>query len=252
MSEEKKDQSASSAPSSGGQSTAESYIDEQLVQARKGLKTIRIVMTCLSLFVLGYMSILASKIGEFTEPETAAETAMGLVQPQITDFKDQMLDQVKTQIPELLQDLPDQAVAKIPEFRKELQEKIITSMRTYATDSSIELGEQLDAHLEAHSDSIGEFLETVDDPVALEEFAKEITKDIDQYLDDRSSGESIREKVRLAHEALRGIENHVAFLANSKKLTPHQKNQREVIGILVRTVEMELSRMPAHQNLFGL
>jgi len=252
MSEEKKDQSENAAAASGGKSTAESYIDEQLILARKGLKTIRIVMVCLSLFVLGYMSILASKIGEFTEPETAAETAMGLVQPQITDFKDQMLDQVKTQIPELLQDLPDQAVAKIPEYRVELQDKIITSMRAYATETSVGLGEQLDAHLDAHQDAIEELLEAVDDPVALEEFAKQITSEIHRYLDDRSSGESIRDKVRMSHEALKGIENHVAFLANSNRLTKHQRNQREVIGILVRTVQMELARMPAHQNLFGL
>ncbi len=250
MSEEKKDQSQGGS----AQSTAESYINEQLIKERKSLKTIRLVMGGLALFVLIYMSVLTSKIGEFTEPETAAETGLGLVQPHIATYTEQMLSQIDTQIPELVQGYPDKILEELPQYRQDIQDKIVVSVRDYATQTSEEMGSQLDAYLEAHSENIGDLLKTADDPLAAEGLAKELAIEINAYMDRNApDGDSLRSKISMTLHALKGINDHVDHLAHSKKLTPHEDNQRRVIAILARTIDEELDNTPkASVGMFGL
>jgi len=248
-----KSETPESKPAAGGQSTAENYIDEQLAQARKSLKNTRIGTGVVAAIVATYMIAVTTIISGYTDPDEATLQIMAIAKPQVDNYSQQALSEVESRIPQLLQGLPEQALAKIPEYRKDFQAKIVESMRTYAQKSSDDLGEQLDTYLEAHGDSIAEFIKTAEDPTAGQEFAKSITEQILEYLEHKTpDGESLREKLEISLIALQGIENHVAYLAKSDTLTKHEQNQRRVIAILVRTVEQELSRTPAGQNLLGL
>lgn len=239
--------------SNAGGATAEAYINEQLVKARKSLNSTRIAMSVVALIVLSYMSFITVQIGKFTDPETAADLAMGYAKPQVDNYTSQLLEQVDTKIPEMLAPLPDKVLESLPEYRQNLQTKIVDSMRTYAEQTSTDMGEQLDAYLEAHGDSIADLLKTADDPEAGQEFAKAISEQILGYLDHKTpDGESLREKLDISLIALQGVQNHVAYLAKSDTLNKHEQNQRRVIAILVRTVEQELARTASGQNLLGL
>ncbi len=252
MSEEKSNKPEGAA-SAGGGATAEAYINEQLIKARKGLNTTRIAMSVVALIVLTYMSFITVQIGKFTDPEIAADLAMGYAKPQVDNYTSQLLEQVDTKIPEILAPLPDKVLESLPDYRQNIQTKIVESMRTYAGQTSNDMGEQLDAYLEAHGDSIADLLKTADDPQAGQEFAKAISEQIVGYLDHKTpDGESLREKLDLSLIALQGIQGHVAYLAKSDTLNKHEQNQRRVIAILVRTVEQEISRTAAGQNLPGL
>ena len=107
MSEEEKKESAPT-PSSGdstaetpptpssGDSTAENYIDEQLVKSRKNLQVTRIVMVVLAVVMFGYLSWLKWMLSDYYEPKGAAETALGLVLPQIETYTEKILNRLKT------------------------------------------------------------------------------------------------------------------------------------------------------------
>ncbi len=236
-----------------GGATAEAYVNEQLVKARKSLKSTRIAMSVVALIVLTYMSVITVQIGKVTDPVTAADLALGYAKPQVDNYTSQLLEQVDTKIPELLAPLPDKVLESLPDYRQNLQNKIVASMQTYAGQTFSDMGEQLDAYLEAHGDSIADLLKTADDPEAGQEFAKAISEQILGYLDHKTpDGESLREKLDLSLIALQGVQSHVAYLAKSDTLNKHEQNQRRVIAILVRTVEQELARTASGQNLFGL
>lgn len=241
MSEEKKENPGKS-NAGGAASTAENYIDEELIKARKGLKTARIVMGVLVAIVLTYMSFITVQLGKFTDPEQAAELAVVYARPHLDTQVAALMEQLDTQIPKMLEGLPDQVLDSLPRYRADIQARITAAMTEQATKTSDEMGEQLDTFLEAHGDSVAELLRSSDDPDVVREFAVEITSEITRVLDEPGPGhESIREKLNLSLAALRGIEDHVARLAQGgKSLTEQEQKQRRVIGILIRTIDNEL------------
>lgn len=246
MSEEKKETPAKTNPGGGASSTAENYIDEELLKARKGLKTARIVMGVLVAIVLTYMSFITYQLGKFTDPEQAADLAVVYARPYLDTQIEALMGQLDTQIPALLAGLPDQVLENLPTYRQDLQAKITAAMTEQATKTSDEMGEQLDTFLDAHGEAVAELLKSSDDSSVVREFAVEITSEITRVLDAPGPDEeSIRQKLNFSLDALKGIEEHVARLALAGgSLTEQEQKQRRVIGILVRTIEAELDSTP--------
>lgn len=248
MSEEKNETPEKANVDGGAASTAENYIDGELVKARKGLKTARIVMGVLVVIVLSYMSFITYQLGKFTDPEQAADLAVVYARPHLDTQVASLMEQLDEQIPKLLSGLPDQVLESLPKYRQDLQAKITAAMTEQALKTSNEMGEQLDTFLDAHGDSVTELLKSSDDPTVVKEFAVEITSEINRVLDEPGPDqESIRQKLNFSLAALKNIEEHVARLAQSESgLTEVEKKQRRVIAILMRTVDDELKRTAEH------
>lgn len=248
MSEEEKKESAPKQNS--GDSTAETYIEEQLVKTRKGLHVTRIVMVALAVVMFLYLSWLKSVMKDFYEPKGAAETALGFITPQIDNYTEQGLAQIDTRIPGILESIPEKILEALPEYRNKLRIKIVESIEKFAQETSTDLGETLDGVLAAHGDQIADLLKTADDPHSADALAQEIVNEITLMLDKKEpGGESIQDKLNFSLTALEGIERHVERLANDdKSLTEHEKKQRRVIAILVRTIDQELANTALYLN----
>ncbi|MFT4587246.1 MAG: hypothetical protein ACI9VS_000222 [Candidatus Binatia bacterium] len=242
MSEEKKETTKET--SGGGAATlAETYLDEQLAKAQKGLKTTQIVMGVLTLIVLGYMSFITVKLREFAEPAEAAQLAIVYGEPYVTGQLDDLIGQMDESIPQFLSQFPNQAIESLPEYRKKLLDRILLAMTEYADKTAVDLGENLDTVLDQHSESIAQLLETAEDPASAEALAKEIVGEITSVLDERGAGgESIRDKLDFSLDALKNIESHIAKLAQTTKLSDSEHKQRRLIAILMKTVDQELDR----------
>ena len=242
MSEEKKE-TKKETTGKGAASLAETYLDEQLVKAKKGLKTTQIIMVVLTLIVLSYMSFITVKLGEFTEPAQAAQLAIVYAEPHVSGQIEELMAQLDERIPGLLSEFPDKAIDSLPQYRKDLLDRIIVAMTEYADKTAVDLGENLDTVLDQHGDSIAQLLQAAEDPTSADALAQEIVGEITTVLDaPGSGGESIRDKLNFSLDALRNIETHVAHLAQSKKLTESEEKQRRLIAILMHTVDQELDR----------
>ena len=72
-------------PVGGSGSTAERFVSQELIQAKKSLQAVRIGGTLFLVFVGGYLYYLTSTFVANMRPHDAAEIAFGIVNQQVED-----------------------------------------------------------------------------------------------------------------------------------------------------------------------
>lgn len=242
MSDEKKKAPEASSPNPGGSSIAESYLKDQLEQARKSLGTTRMVMGGLALFVLCYMSFITYFLSEFLHPKGASDVVMGSVGTYASDYSDKLLTDLAARIPEMMATMPDEIMGRMPQLRENFERQLVESITEHATESSQNLGAQLDEFIAENHKEIGELLAASDDQAAVDALGEELHEMFMEQLKlpVSADGESMLEKIQVSKLGLAEIRDHVSRLANANDLTDHEKKQRRVIAIIGRTVDKDL------------
>ena len=221
-----------------GEPTAERFVHQELVDAKKSLRTTQIVASIAALFVMIYTGSIASTLNNTLKPVAAAEVATGLIATQVDEQGPQIAAQVRQQIPQLIEKLPDYAIAQMPQYRSALENQIEADMQRYFTSSSAELGKSFDELLDANKDSISQMLKDGKDPQAVKAVGDAMEQEMLGYAEStKINGESLTAKLDQAYVSLSAVDKRMAKLAANQNLTPQEKKARRAIGILTRTIE---------------
>ena len=85
-------------PTTDGGDIAESYIRQELRQARSSLRLTQIASLALILLTAGYMGYMTWQVAQYSRPETAAEVANGIISERVDLYGQQAANSFKTQI----------------------------------------------------------------------------------------------------------------------------------------------------------
>lgn len=230
------------AASSSGEGIAERYVLSELQKARKILRLTQIVSVLAVLALAIYMGIMTSKVTNFAQPAVAADIANGLISERVSDSASAAAEQFKQQLPVVMAQLPDQAIEQMPSFRESLEAKVEEDLRSYSTQSSEEMGKNLDHFLDSHKDQIGTVMEVGGDRKALQAMGPDLEKEMMSYLEvaPAGGGESIKTKLDKSLEMLRVVKAKTNRLASAKDLTTEELKARRAIAIISRTAHREL------------
>ena len=220
---------------------AETFVTEEVAEAKRSLWITRIASGLLAVFVVIYLGYVTRKFQESMEPTNAAEIAHGIVAQKVDDSATQIAEDVKKRVPALIDQLPDYAIKQMPDYREKLESQIIGDLSGYASKNAPKLGENLDEFLTAHKDEVGEMLKSGQDPAVVDKVGEELEAAFMTSMQqtDAGGGETFREKLDKSLSALDDIKKKTNRLATAKDLSPSEKKTRHAIAVLASKINAE-------------
>jgi len=224
-------------PAVSGEPIAERFVQKELADARRTLRTTQIGATIGAIAIIGYMSFIAANLNRTLEPQRAAEVATGLIVEQVDSHGPEIASQIRQQAPKVIEQLPDMAIKQIPQYRTNLENQVESDMTRYFSSSSTELGKTFDELIDANKDSIGQMLKDGKDPEATKAVGAAMSAELSKYVEKTSlNGETLGTKLDEAYNSLALVEKRMAKLSANQNLTPQEKKARRAIGLLTTSV----------------
>jgi hypothetical protein len=219
--------------------TAESFLAQEVADAKRSLMLTRIIGAITALFVVGYLGYITSRFQDVMKPANAAEIAHGIIAERVDENANAIATEVKTRVPVLIEELPDYAIKQMPEYRQRLEDQIIGDLTGYAMENAPKLGDHLEDFLGAHQEQVKQIMEDGQDPAIIESVGAELEKEFLASLKetDAGGGETFREKMDKSLIALQEINNKMNHLAANKNLTASEKKTRRAIAILAGKID---------------
>ena len=217
---------------------AETFITEEVAEAKRSLMITRIASALLSIFVVVYLGIITSKFKESMQPANAAEIAHGIVVEKVDEGANSLADEVKRRVPALIEQAPDYALKQMPIYREKLENQVLGDISGYARENAPKLGEHLDDFLTAHKDEVKQMLDDGQNPAVTDAVGEQLEQEFLASLKDTDAGggESYREKMDKSLAALQDIKKKMDHLAANKGLTPAEKKTRRAVAILAAKI----------------
>ena len=232
-------------PDSRAEGAAVTYIAEQLPQARKALKRVRIIGAALILVVGAYLSIVTVILLNLLQPRAAAEVASGMLSEHLANRGPVLVAQAEKEIPILLRQLPDYLIQQVPQYRQDLERTLETELATHCTVLEREVGSQMDALIEAHKSDVKELMENSNDRAALRKIVPDLERLVNDFLANAPEGAAARQHITDLAAELQEIDQRVQRLADNKDLTPEEQKARRSLAILARAIKNKLEAPPS-------
>ena len=230
------------APATDGGDIAESYIRQELREARKSLRISQIVSIAVLLLTLGYMGYMTSQVRRYTQPEVAAEVANGIIAERVDLYADQAATTFKQQIPQFISQLPDQAIAAAPQLRQNLVYQVETQLENYSQKYSQQLGENIDEFLDKNKDQVGAILKDGQNQKTVAELGPELELQLAQFLEEKPAdgGDSAQQQIDKSLNVLLQMKQRTDKLATGQNLTPDEQKARLAIAIIGKTIGRDM------------
>ena len=228
-------------PAPSAEQTAQQYVHERLEQARRSLRRTRVVSIVVVLAVLVYMGFVTATIRERLAPESAAELAVGVINDQVQEKGALIADRIRAEAPRFIRQLPDYALQQLPVFRAELELQFEQDLLGFAKKTSHALEVHLDVFLGTHEKEIRDFIKNTQDEKSTQALGAALQKELVAYLNDKSDGESIQDKIDAALELLNKTASHLDRLAKAPDLTDDEKRARRAIAVALKKVDWDLA-----------
>lgn len=229
----------------GAENVAQSYVEQELVDAAKSLKNTQIYG---SLAVFGVMCWLFSIAGGFAsnlEPKEAAKIAKGLAVQQLEVAQPQVKDYLAQEIPAIIESVPEYALGQLPIYRESVEQTLEDQLAALARDTSGNLDQALDVFLAENEDQFKTIILAGQDQETTDDVAREMRYMFLAYLTEPGKdGESIQDKLDESLKALRTVEHKTARLASATNLSASEKQQRRAIASLFKTVQDNRDNLP--------
>ncbi len=246
-------------PIGGSGSTAERFVSQELIQAKKSLQVVRIGGTLFLVFVGAYLYYLTSTFAASMRPHDAAEIAFGIVNQQVEDRGPDLVTQFKQKVPEYIAQTPDYALQQLPKYRTTLEDRVEANLDKYCKDTSQQLGTHLDTYLDKHKDEMKGMLTASNDPVALKQMGDSLKQELMAYLQEKpTTGESISSEIDKSLASLQEVSKQIHHLANDKGLKPEEQKTRRALAILSSSIDKQdalpkipLDKIPGNQAPAG-
>ena len=228
-------------PAPTAEQTAQQYVHERLEQARRSLRRTRIVSIIVVLAVLAYMGVVTATIRERLAPESAAEMTVGVINDQVQEKGTVISDRIRAEAPRFIRQLPDYALEQLPIFRAELELQFEQDLLGFAKKTSHALEVHLDLFLSTHEAEIRAFVKDTQEEKSTKVLGAALQKELIAYLNDKSDGESIQDKIDAALELLNKTASHLDRLAKAPDLTDDEKRARRAIAVALKKVDWDLA-----------
>jgi len=243
-------------PVGGSGSTAERFVSQELIQAKKSLQAVRIGGTLFLVFVGGYLYYLTSTFVANMRPHDAAEIAFGIVNQQVEDKGPDLVSQLKQKVPEYIAQTPDYALQQLPKYRTTLEDRVEANLDKYCKDTSQQLGMHLDTYLDKHKDEMKGLLTAANDPVALKQMGDGLKQELTAYLQEKpATGESLSSEIDKSLSSLQEVSRQIHHLAYDKGLKPEEQKTRRALAILSSSIDKQdalpkipLDKIPGNQT----
>lgn len=217
---------------------AETFITQEVAEAKRSLMITRIASAGLALFVVIYLGVITSKFKDSMQPANAAEIAHGIIAERVEDNATQIAEDLKKRVPTLIEQSPDYAIKQMPEYREKLENQVIGDLTGYAAQNAPKLGEHLDDFLSSHKDEVKQMLDDGQNPAVTEKVGEQLEQEFLASLKDTDAGggETYREKLDKSLSALEEIKKKMDKLAANQNLTPSEKKARRAVAILASKI----------------
>ena len=225
----------------GAGRAAETFVTDEVAEAKRSLMITRIASGLLAAFVVIYLGYITSRFKDAMEPNNAAEIAKGIVAQKVDDGATSIAEDIKKRVPALIEQLPDYAIKQMPEYREKLESQVVGDLSGYASQNAPKLGENLDEFLAAHKEEVGQMLQDGQDPAVADKVGEDLEAAFMKSLQetDAGGGETFREKLDKSLAALQDIKKKTDRLATAKDLTPQEKKTRRAIAIIASKINMD-------------
>ncbi len=223
---------------------AEQFLLDELAAARASLKRTQVIGLIALVAIVCYMGYVTMGIREALVPAKAADLAKGFIAERVSDQADELARQVTQQVPAMIAGLPDYILKQLPAYRLEIEKDVETNLKAHGMKVSRELGEKLDAFLNANIVQVKAVLKAGKDRSEFAKLEPQIDAFLADYLKQRLGGEeSLQEKLDKTLHALRDIKKMTDRLATASDLTPAEKKARHAIAIIGRTADAQVKAL---------
>jgi hypothetical protein len=228
------------APDSRAEGAAVAYIADQLPKARKALKRSRILGAALVLVVGVYFGVITVITTNLFQPRAAAEVTSGMLSEHIAKQGPTLVAQAEKEIPILLRQLPDYLIEEVPRYREQIEHSLETELSAHCAILEREMGNQMDALIDAHKPEMKALMENANDRAALRKIVPDLERLVNNFLDGTSDGAGARQHINDLAAELQEIDHHVQRLADNKNLAPEEQKARRSLAILARAIKSKL------------
>lgn len=226
-------------------SVASEFLQEELVNARKGLKNTQIVGSVLTLGCMVWMFSIAGGFAKNLDPQEAAKITKGMIVQQLDVAQPQISNYLATEIPAFIEGAPDFAKDQLPIYRESLEQTLETEFDKLASDTSSNLDAALDAFLLENQEQLKTIILMGQDKETTDEVATMMRAMFIDYLTlPQDDGESIQLKLDKALVALNEVEVKTWRLAHGHDLDSQEKKLRRAVACLFTTVRDNHDAIP--------
>jgi len=228
---------------SGGEGVAEKYVSDELKKARATLRSTQIGSVLALLVLALYMGYMTERVVGFAQPPAASEITTGIIAERVNDNADSFAANFQDRLPAIMEGLPQQAIAQMPAARQALTNRITSDLNTQATQSSAEMGQDLDTFLDQNKDQVKTVLDAGSDPAAVHAMGPELRQVLSAYLAKapEGGGDSIKGQIDKSLQMLDQMRATTARLAANRNLTPEEQKTRLAIALISRSVGKSLA-----------
>ncbi len=218
--------------------SSDEYIVNELVEVRKGIRTIQIGGSLVVAALAIWLGSIAQGFSSNLQPDTAAKIAQGVLAERIEEAQPQLSSYLKDQIPSMIKQVPDYAKEQMPIFRENIEHELEMRLAEFSKETASQLDTSLDAFLEGHRDEMQTIILAGQDKETTDEVAADLREMFISYLSDTTeNGESLQDKFDKSLSALHEIEKKTSFLAKGKGLNAQEWKTRRAIAVLFKTID---------------
>lgn len=158
--------------------TLEADLREQVARVQSGTRTTLIVGIILIAGIFIYLTVLTTKISEWTQPENLAQAAAGFARGQVEGFETEL----KSQAPGVVKDLHKQILAQIPELRKFAEGKVLEAVDHFSEQFDTKVDGIVDEMLKMHVQELKPLIDAAVVPGNDKKLAEEFTQSLEELV----------------------------------------------------------------------
>lgn len=206
-------------------------VRRELAAERKRADRTRVMTLLIAIVALlligGYFAYGYSKISELTDHELLLNAAEDKLDENVPQLRDAIEGEVKRSAPVWAETLSKQAMESLPTAREKLEQYAMQQFEEGAKQAAVQTEKEFREFLKKNRPMLeSKFKELSKSPKLADESVAQIEQALNEQLEGDLQQESgkMLEKLRLAHEKLRK-------LATTKKLTPEEQAERQVLAV---------------------
>ncbi|HEY3416674.1 MAG TPA: hypothetical protein VGM23_07300 [Armatimonadota bacterium] len=220
--------------------SAESFIQQELADARKALRNVQIIGSILILVLAVYLGYITSGFLYNLRPDIFVQNVSGFVSGQIDSHRGAFVDEVGTRVPEMIQQAPDLALAQLKSYREQAEDRLEGELKSFCTANSEKLNASLEDYIVKNKEQIKTVLDMGKDPKGAAALGAALHHEVLAYLKVKSAdGKSIDGEIQDSLKQLKDADQRLHRLATAKDLNPTELKTRRAVAIIADTIAIE-------------
>ncbi|MCG3148334.1 MAG: hypothetical protein PCFJNLEI_01777 [Verrucomicrobiae bacterium] len=224
------------------ETTATSFVDEQLADAERTFKNTRratlIICGAVGLYAIGVTAWLHNNV---LQPTAAADIATAHAVEIVQQSGAALSDQIVHEVPAVIASAPDYLLEQMPDYRAQLENKFEQMLAAYGQQFEPEVEAFLDQFFNEHREQVQAILAAVNDPKMTKRFGDQLEQELLSYLKTPNArGESVLDLLDHGRVVLEDVEHRLDRLAHAKNLSAEEIKLRRIVAATLKTAHANL------------